>query len=271
MLKRKWFKTPVSLLMALIILFDFVIYCPMPAQALDKKSVAVGLGVGVAAGAGAVLAAPAIGAALAGAGGLAGIGTAIVGGLAAVGGAIVGVVGAVAGAVGAAVAGIAGWVAGIIASPLFIPALIVIGVAVAGYMIYRHYKKKNAGKCEVLPESVVVTPGEYDMNPVIPPMNQAGGVVIDDSDGLVIAGDAVTVSNDVPIAITGDGSTSVTVSTTGPIVPADFAAIEKRYQEAYKTYTKLATSNAQGDMAAAHKEYKAAFQAYEEAKKSLKK
>jgi hypothetical protein len=272
---RKWNST-VCILLSLLVLFDFVIYNPAPARALDKKSVAVGLGIGAALGVGGVLAAPAIGAAAAAAGaGMAGIGTAIVGGLAAASGAVIGAFGAVIGAIGAAGAAIGGWIAGLIASPLFIPALIVIGVCVAGYLAYRYFKKKNQDNtCQVLPEDsrIVVTPGDYDMNPVIPPMNQPGGVTISDDDGVTISGSDVTVSNTPPVSVgvdAGNTNTVVDGANVGTIdAPLNLKDAEARYKAAYNRYTKLATTGGQGDVQAALAEYKAAFEQYDTLKKA---
>lgn len=75
--------------------------------------------------------------------GLAGIGTAIWGGLSAAGGFVAGVIGTIGGAIGSMFSGIAGFVGGIIGSPLFVPALCVVGAAVAGYFLYKHYKRQK--------------------------------------------------------------------------------------------------------------------------------
>ena len=70
--------------------------------------------------------------------GLAAIGTSIWGGVCAAGGFVTGVLGAIGGAIGSVFSGIAGFVGGIIGSPLFVPALCIVGAAVAGYLIYKH-------------------------------------------------------------------------------------------------------------------------------------
>jgi len=117
---------------------------------------------GVAAVGGAVLAAPyiasAVGfasgtvagvaggatAAVAGAGaGIAGIGATIWGGISAAGGFITGALGAIGGAIGSVFSGIAGFIGGIIGSPLFIPALCLVGAAVVGYFLWKRYKRQN--------------------------------------------------------------------------------------------------------------------------------
>lgn len=75
--------------------------------------------------------------------GLAAVGSTIWGGLCAAGGFVTGVLGAIGGAIGSVFSGIAGFVGGIIGSPLFVPALCVVGAAVAGYLIYKHYKRQK--------------------------------------------------------------------------------------------------------------------------------
>ena len=75
--------------------------------------------------------------------GLAAIGSTIWGGVCAAGGFVTGVLGAIGGAIGSVFSGIAGFIGGIIGSPLFVPALCVIGAAVAGYLIYKHYKRQK--------------------------------------------------------------------------------------------------------------------------------
>lgn len=118
--------------------------------------------VGIAAVGGSILAAPyvasavgfasgSIGAVAAGASttvaaagaGLATVGSTIWGGITAAGGFVTGVLGTIGGAIGSVFSGIAGFVGGIIGSPLFVPALCIVGAAVAGYLIYKHYKRQN--------------------------------------------------------------------------------------------------------------------------------
>jgi hypothetical protein len=109
-----------------------IIAAPYVATALG-----FGSGVAVAGGAG-------IGAAVAAAGtGVAAAGTAVVGGVAAAGGFLTGALGALIGGIGAIFSGIAGFIGGIIGSPLFIPALVVIGVAVAGYFLWKKYRRQT--------------------------------------------------------------------------------------------------------------------------------
>lgn len=116
----------------------------------------------VAAAGGAILAAPYIasavgfasGATVAGGGaavatvaglgsGIAGIGTAIWGGLVSAGGFVVGALGSLGAAIGGMFSGIAGFIGGIIGSPLFIPALVIIGAAVVGYLLWKKYKRQS--------------------------------------------------------------------------------------------------------------------------------
>ena len=75
--------------------------------------------------------------------GLAAIGSTVWGGVCAAGGFVTGVLGAIGGAIGSVFSGIAGFVGGIIGSPLFVPALCIVGAAVAGYLIYKHYKRQK--------------------------------------------------------------------------------------------------------------------------------
>ncbi|MBF0543699.1 MAG: hypothetical protein HQM08_04665 [Candidatus Riflebacteria bacterium] len=99
--------------------------------------------VGAATGVAAVGSAGAV-AAVAGAGaGIAGIGAAIWGGVVAAGGFVVGALGAFGAGIAGMFSGIAGWIAGIFLSPLFIPALVVIGAAVAAYFLWKHYKRQT--------------------------------------------------------------------------------------------------------------------------------
>ncbi len=100
-------------------------------------------------------------AAVAGAGaGIAGIGATIWGGISAAGGFITGALGAIGGAIGGVFSGIAGFIGGIIGSPLFIPALCLVGVAVAGYFLWKHYKRQNQtiGNSNKLPTVSVSAP-----------------------------------------------------------------------------------------------------------------
>lgn len=267
MIRRRNLNVSICIILSLLMLVDFAAFNPVPARALDKKSVAVGLGVGAVAGAGIVMAAPAIGSAVAAAGGIAGIGTAIVGGIAAAGGAVIGVLGAVGGAIAAGVGAIAGWVAGIIASPLFIPALIVIAAVAIGYYLYRRHKKNKEAQANqpVIPnaDEIVVTPGDYDMNPVIPPMNQP----ISDNDTISIPGSPVSVGQ-TPVADTAP-TEPVVVSTpiqpatpTTTVTPENIDQAHKEFLKAYNEYTTLITSGGSGSVQDALKRYRDAYNNY---------
>jgi len=112
------------------------------------------------AGAGIVLAWPTI---TAGVGALcAGVGTvaagataAVAAGGAAVGGAVVGAGAVAGGAITSAFGAIGGAIAAVTASPLFVPALIIIAVAVGGYLIYRAIKKSKENKPMRITESTI--------------------------------------------------------------------------------------------------------------------
>ncbi len=276
--RNKLLMSPVCLLLALALVCDFTIFNPAPARALDKKSVLVGAGIGAAAGAGIVLAAPAVASAIGAAGGIAGIGTAIVGGLAAAGGAIVGVLGAIGGAIAAGVGAVAGWIAGIVCSPLFIPALIIVAAVAIGYYLYRKHKKNNPkpgqpgkpGDYTVMPEDgIVITPGEYDMNPVLPP-NSDGPITIGDDDGITLPGSQVAVSGAAPVGTTpAVGAPAATTPTTGAGA-IDLQAAEARFQRAYEAYTKYVTSGV-GDRDGVMREYKEAMELRNRARQSMTK
>lgn len=264
------------IVLSLLMLVDYTVFQPAPAMgAIDKKSALIGGAVGVAAGAGLALAAPAIGGALAGAGGIAGVGTAIVGGIAAIGGGVIGAVAAFAGAIGSAIGAVGGFLAGIFASPLFIPALVVVGAAVAGYFIYKKYKEKKAQSAQdgvVLPNStgLEIAPGDYQMSSVIPegdtePIGSAGTEII-----TVGAVNSVTVSDEVPVAAAPvaasaaeEADNSGAVTTTGS---ATLKAAHDRYIAAYQRYTNLVTNSGganSDDVRAALEEYRTAYNEYE--------
>lgn len=283
--KRNMIRVPLCIVLSLLMLVDFAVFNPAPVHALDKKSVLVGAGIGAAAGAGIALAAPAIGGAIGAAGGLAGIGTAIVGGVAAVAGGIVGAVAAVGGAIASAVGAIGGFIAGIFASPLFIPALLIIGAAVVGYMLYKRYKARKAasapgeeGSDEVLPgaDEIFVTPGDYDMVQVVPEGEDWGPVSIGDDDIIALGGDEVTISDEPPASVAvpaqnpAQGTTSVT-DTGVPSANDSLKAAHDRYIAAYQKYTTLVTNSGGADPAEiqeALQAYRAAYNDYQSMKMS---
>ncbi len=267
MKKRSLFTTPLCLVLSLLMLLDYAVFNVPPAKALDKKSVLIGAGVGAAAGAGIVLAAPAIAGAVGAAGGLAGIGTAIVGGLAAAGGALVGVVAAVGGAIAAGIGAIGGFIMGIIGSPLFIPALLIIGAVALGYYLYKRHKKKQQGNAPVIPgsDNIVVTPGDYDMNPVFNP-TAPDRITIGDEDTITISGSDVTIS-DTPPSVSVPANTGTSDTTPVVIGGSDagsdaLAAAHQRYIQAYNEYTQLVTTGGSGNVKEALAKYKAAYAEY---------
>ncbi len=275
MFKRSFLRVPLSVVLAFLMLVDFTIFNPVPAKALDKKSVLIGAGVGVAAGAGIVLAAPAIAGAVGAAGGIAGIGTAIAGGLAAAGGALIGVVAAVGGAIAAGVGAVAGWLVGLVCSPFFIPALIIIAAVAIGYYLYKRHKNKQKNN-EVISGSdeITVTPGDYDMNPLVPPQNSGTPVRITDADAIsTSSGQPVTASTETPASVSIPAETGSDVSVTiqpPAIIPTTQAlqAAQKRYQSAYEKYTNLVTQGGSGNAKAALDEYQAAKKEYDDLLKS---
>ena len=271
-IRRSKLRIPLCIMLSLLMLVDYAIFTPAPAQALDKKSVLVGAGVGAVAGAGIALAAPAIGGAIGAAGGIAGIGTAIAGGVAAVAGGLVGAVTAVGGAIASAVGAIGGFFAGIFASPLFVPALLIIGAAAVGYFLYKRYKaKKNASAPdgdEVLPESeeIFVTPGDYEMSDVVPEGDVAGPVSIGDDDIITIDGDGeeVAISDEPPSVSIPAQSPSTGEEVTDTSIPSandSLKAAHDRYIAAYQKYTSLVTNSGGADPA----EIKEALATYRQA------
>ena len=284
MIKRSSFRTTLSIVLSLLMLVNYTILTPSPVRALDKKSVLVGAGAGAVAGAGIVLAAPMLGSAVAAAGtGLAGIGSAIVGGLAAAGGAIVGAAGAVGGAIAASVGAIGGFIAGIFASPLFIPALIIIGAAVVGYILYKKYKKshKASGPAgQVIPEDdgIIVSPGDYGMSNVVPDGDSAAPISVGDAAVVTIGGSDAVVSNQQPASLeipaaVANTPTDVAVNTPAGVPTADdsLKAAHDRYLAAYQKYTNIVTNSggaSQSDVQRALREYRSAYTDYQNQKLS---
>ena len=101
--------------------------------------------VGFAGGSVASLAGGAISAVASVGSGIATLGSTVLSGLSSAGGFVLGALGVIGAAIGSLVTGLAGFVGGIITSPLAIP-LAVVGVAAAGYFIYKHHKNKNEKK-----------------------------------------------------------------------------------------------------------------------------
>jgi hypothetical protein len=267
-------KVLLCMVLSLLMLVDYTVLQPAPAYGkIDKKSALIGGAIGVAAGAGLALAAPAIGGALAGAGGIAGIGTAIVGGIAAIGGGVIGAVSAFAGAIGSALGAVGGFIAGIFTSPLFIPALIVVGACVAGYFIYKKYKAKKANEGdEVLPESeaLTITPGDYQMSSVIP-SGDTSPITVGKTAEIITVGSAESTSltDDVPVAAAPEKTTDTLsaaeqADNSGKVTTTESASLkaaEARYTQAYNKYINLVTNSGGADS----NEVKQAFKEYQDA------
>ena len=197
---------------------------------------------GVAAVGGAVLAAPyiasAVGfasgsvagiaggatAAVAGAGvGLAGIGATIWGGISAAGGFVAGALGAIGGAIGSVFSGIAGFVGGIIGSPLFIPALCLVGAAVVGYLLWKRYKRQNQtiGNSNKLPTVSVSAPSRE--------------IVVSPNVGAPIA--SVAPAAEIPVSAAAAPVAS-TVPVTASVEPAPTANASTELKSAHAAYIK---------------------------------
>lgn len=215
--------------------------------------------VGVAAVGGAVLAAPYIagalgfasGAAVAGTGGavaavagagtgLLGIGGTIWGGICAAGGFVTGALGAVGAAIGSVFSGIAGFIGGIIGSPLFIPALCIIGVAVVGYLLWKKYKRQNQtiGNGNTLPSA-----SPYVSAP-------SSEVVVSGDVGAPIASEIppsssspVTATTEIPVSTSQEPAASTEVAPATPVqASTGLKASHEAYIRAYNTYINLVTN-----------------------------
>ena len=213
---------------------------------------------GVAAVGGAVLAAPyiasAVGfasgsvagiaggatAAVAGAGaGLAGIGATIWGGISAAGGFVTGALGAIGGAIGSVFSGIAGFIGGIIGSPLFIPALCLVGAAVVGYFLWKKYKRdrQTISNGSNLPAA----------GPVVAPSSE---IVVSPDVGAPIANEIPQTSSNpvatVEIPVSGEAAAPVTEGTAEPAPAANASTALKNahaeYIKAYNKYINMVTN-----------------------------
>ena len=170
-------------------------------------------------------------AAVAGAGaGLAGIGATIWGGISAAGGFVTGALGAIGGAIGSVFSGIAGFIGGIIGSPLFIPALCLVGAAVAGYFLWKKYKrqKQTVGNGSDLPSSapVVTNPGPE--------------VVVSPEVGAPVQNEPTTpVNNEIPVSGNTEASAPVTEGVAEPAPSANAStALKNAHSEYIKAYNK---------------------------------
>lgn len=193
--------------------------------------------IGGALGAGVVLAWPTIsGAAVALGGGIMAAGAAVTGAVAtagaAVGGAVAGAGVAVGGAVTAGFGAIGGAVAAITASPLFVPALIIAGVAIAGFFIYKHFKNKKAS------ESAQVTPNsplaKYDPSPTATKSKSTGRI----SEEAAPTADKNSASP--PASKNTAASTEQSVSDKNSAYNDNtINGLQERYTAAYKNYVRL--------------------------------
>lgn len=159
--------------MSILVLAAFMLIVAFPPEVAEAG--AKSLIVGAAAGAGLVLAWPTITAAVGCAAGaigsvVVGAGTAIATGVGAVsgavavggaaaGGAVAGAGAAVGSAVTAGFGAVGGAIAAVTASPLFVPALLVIGAVIAGVLIYKYIKKKKASSPGRISEPTAVSGG----------------------------------------------------------------------------------------------------------------
>lgn len=178
-------------------------------------------------------------AAVGGAGaGLAGIGATIWGGITAAGGFVTGALGAVGGAIGSLFSGVAGFVGGIIGSPLFIPALCLIGVGVAGYFLWRRYSRQRqtigsgSGLPSVVPGSSSVIPtGDVAVVPnATGPSTGTGGEIPVTGSASAPSASEVPVTEGVPAPAPTAGATT------------ELRAAHAEYIKAYNNYINMVTN-----------------------------
>ena len=168
-------------------------------------------------------------AAVAGAGaGIAGIGATIWGGISAAGGFITGALGAIGGAIGSVFSGIAGFIGGIIGSPLFIPALCLVGAAVVGYFLWKRYKRQNQ------------TIGNGNNLPTVSVSAPSSEVVVSPNVGAPVA--TVAPATEIPVSAPVASTAPVTASVETPSEPAPSAnastALKSAHAEYIKAYNK---------------------------------
>jgi hypothetical protein len=170
-------------------------------------------------------------AAVAGAGaGLAGIGATIWGGISAAGGFVTGALGAIGGAIGSVFSGIAGFIGGIIGSPLFIPALCLVGAAVVGYFLWKKYKRQR--------QTVDNGSGLPSAGPVVAPNSE---IVVSPDVGAPIANEIPqTSSNPVvtEIPVSGEAAAPVTEGVAEPAPANASTALKSAHAEYIKAYNK---------------------------------
>ena len=195
-----------------------ILAAPYVASAVGFASGSIGA---VAAGASTTVAA-------AGAG-LASIGATIWGGVSAAGGFITGVLGTIGGAIGSVFSGIAGFVGGIIGSPLFIPALCVVGAATAGYFLYKHYKrqKQTVTNSNDIPS---ISVSDNNGSNVVADNNASTVIPLSNSQSPVVEANSVTESSDI-------ASVDASSSSSDELTRA-----HSDYIEAYNKYINLVTN-----------------------------
>lgn len=261
---------------------------------------------GGALGAGVVLAWPTISAAVGCAAGAvgsvaAGIGSAVVGGVAAasgavaaggaaVGGAVAGVGVAAGSAVTAGFGAIGGAVAAITASPLFVPALLIAGAVIIGYIIY---KKKFANKGLTTKTGIFSSSSSTATNaPVVsantgtqaPAVNPSIPTSINPNvaSTSTAAASVAPTNNAVPTNLSlnegaaaerkpnaaGQSEVTAAPSDSGN---ATVNAAHEKYVNAYKSYINMLSSGKSADSAEVQKalaDYKAAFDEYQKLTKA---
>lgn len=269
MLKRYQIRTLLCLVLALAMVFDIVVVPPAQAE-VTKRDVAL-VGAGAAAGAGLVLAGPAIATALGAVGGtVVSVGGALLTGVGAVLSGVAGVVGSVIGAIG-------GVIAAIVSSPLFIPALVIAAVAIAGYFAYKAIYKKGyrdgvrdatGGNNEIITDPVYVAPTDYEMSNTIPAGDEPVSLGTSNEIITIASEDnTVTVSDAAPVktagaAVAEEAEQSGSVATENS---KSLAEAQERYLKAYHNYTTLVTNSGGADSAtinAALQEYRKAYSEY---------
>jgi len=225
---------------------------------VKKHPVGAALG-GVALAGGAIIGAPYIagalgfgsGAAIAGAGGvatavagagagIAAIGSTIWGGIVAAGGFVTGAIGAVGGAIGGLFSGIAGFIGGIIGSPLFIPALCIIGAVAVGYFLWKRYKRQSQsiGNGSDLPSAA---PTVSVPSTEITVSGDVGGPISSE----VPPSSSNPVTTEIPVSVDQEASAPVTAD-VAPAVPvsasSDLKAAHATYIKAYNEYINIVTN-----------------------------
>ena len=264
-LKRSFLKTLATTLTVVMLLTSFATSAQAGLFSKIKNTVkrnpVKSALVGVAAAGGAVIAAPYVasalgfgaGAAVAGAGGaaaavagagagIATIGSTIWGGIVAAGGFVTGAIGAIGGAIGGLFSGIAGFIGGIIGSPLFIPALCIIGAAAVGYFLWKRYKrqKQSLGNGNDLPSAVptVSVPSTE--------IAVSGDVGAPTSSEIPPSSSNPATTEEIPVSGNQEAPASVTEVEETPAVPTSgstaLKAAHADYIKAYNEYINIVTN-----------------------------